>query len=126
MKESVADKLITALESGEYKQGKHWLRRDDCFCIFGVLHDLAVKEGILEECYRFGTDLAKMESVKIYSYTDNEATILPVSQGIHPSVKEWAGMLEYSPWTGVLMRYNDKGMSFQKLANFIREKRKYI
>lgn len=34
-------KWITALRSGEYKQARGWLRRDDAFCCLGVLCDIS-------------------------------------------------------------------------------------
>lgn len=38
-------KWVAALRSGEYKQGKRYLRKGDEFCCLGVLTDLAAKEG---------------------------------------------------------------------------------
>lgn len=35
---------VKALRSGDYKQGKHALKKDDCFCCLGVLCDLYGKE----------------------------------------------------------------------------------
>jgi hypothetical protein len=39
-------KLVTALESGEYKQGHYRLRTEDGWCCLGVASDLAAKEGV--------------------------------------------------------------------------------
>jgi hypothetical protein len=46
MKLEVKEKLINALRSGEYKQGYDELKQNDCFCINGVLCDLAAKDGV--------------------------------------------------------------------------------
>lgn len=35
---------IEALNSGKYDQGKGFLRKDNCFCVYGVLCDLYAKE----------------------------------------------------------------------------------
>jgi len=54
MRKTVKKKWLEALRSGEYKQGKRTLRRREpngewSFCCLGVLCDLAVKEGVIDE-----------------------------------------------------------------------------
>lgn len=46
MYKSVADKVVTALRSGEYTQTSGRLKNGRCFCVWGVLCDLAAKEGV--------------------------------------------------------------------------------
>jgi hypothetical protein len=46
MKLEVKEKLIKALRSGEYKQTTGQLKDNDCFCVNGVLCDIAAKDGI--------------------------------------------------------------------------------
>lgn len=40
MDKNIKGKWIKALRSGEYKQGIHSLRDNDCFCCLGVLCDV--------------------------------------------------------------------------------------
>ena len=61
----LVDKWIAALESDEYTQGTQYLRsKYNKFCCLGVLCDLAVKDGLLEEPtlnldrYIYGSDAA--------------------------------------------------------------------
>ena len=73
---------LTALRSGDYKQGQGVLRDGaDNFCCLGVLTDLAVKAGVLEDgvvgeggVYRYKGEFAITEGTLI------------------PSVAEWAGL----------------------------------
>lgn len=45
MKKEIKEKWVAALRSGEYKQGKDYLKTDDnCFCCLGVLTDLYIKD----------------------------------------------------------------------------------
>lgn len=48
MKPEIKAALVAALESGEYKQGTGFLHEGDCFCLEGVLCDLAVKAGVAQ------------------------------------------------------------------------------
>lgn len=48
MNKEIQDRWVAALRSGEYKQGKYRLQRDDdTYCCLGVLCDLAVKDGVV-------------------------------------------------------------------------------
>ena len=44
MKQEIKEKWVSALRSGEYKQGKEGLRIYNEFCCLGVLCDLYIKE----------------------------------------------------------------------------------
>lgn len=48
MRPDVKAKWITALRSGEYRQGRGSLREHDAYCCLGVLCDLHAKETIYE------------------------------------------------------------------------------
>lgn len=48
MKAEIKAKWVEALRSGEYRQGRGYLRNGGGFCCLGVLCDLAAKEGIGE------------------------------------------------------------------------------
>ena len=51
----VAKKWVEALRSGKYKRGEGKLREGDYFCCLGVLTDIAVQEGVIQQfpdkCY---------------------------------------------------------------------------
>ena len=66
---------ITALRSGEYKQGRSSLNVDDKFCCLGVLCDLAEKAGVAKSIE--GDDVTRY---------DGRSSYLPAS------VEGWAGM----------------------------------
>ena len=49
MDKSIAERWATALESGEYVQGRGELRSDQYFCCLGVLCELATADGVAIE-----------------------------------------------------------------------------
>lgn len=121
MHKEIAEKLVTALRSGDYIQGTDALRTaDDKFCCLGVLCEIAMKEGVIPE-WTDETVLGKI----IYSAA-GQTGILPLP------VKEWAGMKSNngSYKTGAdsdeadacLSYDNDNGSTFSEIADFI-EKR---
>lgn len=107
-----AKKWVAALRSGEYKQGKHFLRYKDCFCVLGVACDLMVKEGLLKE---------KIDHHGIYKYGKRCKT-LP------REVIEWlcldSSIGYYGKWNPFcppsLTKDNDEGeLSFYEMADII-------
>jgi len=46
MNPAIKTQWVAALRSGEYQQGRNFLRTDEGFCCLGVLCDLAAKAGI--------------------------------------------------------------------------------
>ncbi len=113
MNDEVRAKWLTALRSGEYKQGKRVLRQNDKLCCLGVLCDLAVKEGIIP----LPTILSDEDDNEydLYYY-DNEPTHLPYK------VMRWAGISSNDPRVGgiELTRLNDLlGLPFTEIANRI-------
>ena len=44
MKPEIKQKWVTALRSGNYKQGYFKLKTNDCFCVIGVLCDILKNE----------------------------------------------------------------------------------
>lgn len=109
MKKEIADMWISALKSGEYKQGKYKLRKGNAFCCLGVLCDLAIKNNV---------DIKISKSVVGYSYDDSKVK-LPLK------VRDWAGMLTQTgnfSSHGIaisLMRLNDNGTPFKNIAEII-------
>lgn len=83
MNPEIKAQWVTALRSGEYKQGRGNLRwisaKGSTYCCLGVLSDLAVKAGIA--CWSEG-----ISSGEIIAGDHHDACI-PV-----PAVCEWAGL----------------------------------
>jgi hypothetical protein len=87
----VKDQWVTALRSGEYEQGRSYLRSkdpnggNDKFCCLGVLCDLAVKAGVTEARDNgYGS--------VVYGGEDDPNTAYPPAQ-----VVEWAGLNTLNP-----------------------------
>lgn len=105
MNEKIKKQWIEALRSGEYKQGKNYLRNiENNFCCLGVLTDLYCKEKneeweLIEKTYYF--DVSKVF--------------------LSEKVEGWSGLQnEYS--IGTLMTMNDSGKTFKEIADYIEKK----
>lgn len=115
MNKEIADKWIAALKSGEYKQTKSVLNRDNNeFCCLGVLCELAIKEGL---SIRKEIDDCNGEHVCFY---DNSYNVLPWS------VVKWARMKhcngefrDIEDKAQELTYINDNGKTFEEIANVI-------
>ena len=104
MNPEIRDLWVDALNSGEYTQGYGALRKDDNFCCLGVLSDLAVKAGVIDEPVLIDSG--------DYQY-DGQSGFLS------PRVAEWAG-LNRSPIR--LINMNDgKHNKFKTIAKYIKE-----
>ncbi len=114
---------IKALTSGEYEQGRGYLREADKYCCLGVLCELAVKAGKV----RAGRVCSRYEGQDtIYEYGFDEHS------GVLPSeVVAWAGLPAADPvpyFNDVteeplksLSGYNDDGATFEEIARVIEE-----
>lgn len=121
MKPEIKAALVAALESGEYKQGKGFLHEGDCFCLEGVLCDLAVKVGLAEWVRSVGGIYSLVEHA--YGFSGYRA--LPTA------IVEWAGLADDPTlmYKGKQYRWyvlNDgigKGqpLTFPELAKLIKE-----
>lgn len=123
MYETVANKWLAALRSGEYKQGRGTLHvckdNQDEYCCLGVLCDLYAKAtGSKPEKFDADEEHSHNNISAYYSY-HSESFTLP------PPVMEWAGMRTN---TGVvkydkhLAALNDEyRLSFLELANIIED-----
>jgi hypothetical protein len=90
MNAEVKAKWVTALLSGEYKQGKGWLRsRNEEFCCLGVLCDLASKEGVGD--WNLSADKT---GISIYRYIADDQ---PNGAELPLPVQRWAGLDESDP-----------------------------
>jgi hypothetical protein len=122
MRHDVMNKWVTALRSGEYKQTKDCLHDSRGMCCLGVLCDLYSKEHpVLGEWNVLADDThCRFEMLDNYE-------VLP------EDVQEWANMKSFdgsytaggydgTPYTESLAALNDKGYTFNDLANIIEEK----
>ena len=82
MKEDIKQKWVAALCSGEYEQGRGFLKHFGEYCCLGVLCDIAAKEGIVSVEEVSGTE----ENPGVISY-DGAWDVLP------SSVVEWSGIV---------------------------------
>ena len=112
---------LKALRSGEYEQGKGYLRNldEDTYCCLGVLCDLAIKDGVVIN-----------ESESTFSYPHPRVSLYDGVCSMLPyNVREWA-QLEYSDprvrngndpnWT--LAGLNDSNnYAFNDIADIIEE-----
>jgi hypothetical protein len=96
----VKQRWVSALRSGEYKQGIGYLNRADKFCCLGVLCDISEVDQ---------WDESLINNVMLYQR--HNAT-LP------PGVVDWAG---WDDDTGRLVAMNDSGESFMTIADYIEE-----
>jgi len=102
---------VAALLSGEYKQGKFYLRHEDKYCCLGVLCELAVKAGVIVPGK---PSLGSADKVTVYV---GETKTLP------REVAWWAGVGANPQMssTGHTLGYlNDNGMKFPDIAELIR------
>lgn len=115
MNPEIKEKWITALTSGEYKQGKGYMRVGDAnggykYCCLGVLTDLCMKEDPAFDTFRYNTH----------------------SQTLCTHVRDWAGLSEADPFVQLkggdpdrvmlISVFNDrKGVTFDEIAETIKE-----
>lgn len=128
MRADVKAQWVTALRSGEYRQGKHVLHNvnADTYCCLGVLCDLAVKAGVLSggrQEYNSAAD----GDIEVYGANgdrhDKGGVTLPIE------VIEWAGVIDDNPnvdtdedGDGSLAGLNDEyNYTFAQLADLIEE-----
>lgn len=111
MNPEIKDRWLTALRSGEYKQGKGYLRQaDDTFCCLGVLADIAVKDGACPV-----PELKANRAVPHYTYDS-------LSGDLTIELSGWAGLEPYDDVQSRLMGMNDDyGLSFEQIADWIEE-----
>jgi len=123
MRKEIADKLVSALRSGEYSQTTGRLRDGDSYCCLGVLCDIAVKEGVIQPWelvkvsygYRYGFNVPVVESE---GETYNESSVLPYEVRIWAGMKHANGSYDnvYSSETESLSSDNDNGASFYEIS----------
>lgn len=116
MDKQVKERWVNALRSGDYQQGRAWLKKGDSYCCLGVLCDLYLVDHDMEW---------ELNNNSEYSL-DNNTEMLP------KSVAKWAG-IDVSDEGGVyhggainlkgetLAGLNDTGSPFDEIASFIEE-----
>jgi hypothetical protein len=113
MNPAVKAQWLEALRSGEYEQGYEVLRTaDGCFCTWGVLCDLAMKNGV-----PLAIETYPMDSCVTYG---GEAYRAP------QAVKEWAGIkrvpeLGRDEYLTISYLNDERRMSFPEIADLIEE-----
>ncbi|MDG4783270.1 hypothetical protein O7614_26780 [Micromonospora sp. WMMD961] len=113
MDQGIKARWTAALRSGDYGQTTGTLRRGDDFCCLGVLCDIAVKDGVIEEP-------TAGEVSNTYWYEGHSAA-LPLA------VVEWSGIVENDPTPETGARGNpslaelndDYGLTFPQIADVI-------
>lgn len=104
MPNDIVKEWVKALRSGEYTQGRSYLRRADNFCCLGVLCDLAVEAGVIP-----APEKTSSGSSACYAYDG----MVGAPSG---KVQTWAGL--YNPVA--LIDLNDiNKASFEVIADFI-------
>jgi hypothetical protein len=115
MKQNIKDKWISALRSGDYKQTFGRLRKDDCFCVMGVLCDVVYKENVLDISWK---------AVGGIYYIDNNDTMISqkisnfVGLSIRPVIINEYHIKRINSLTRMNDRYN---YSFNELADIIED-----
>lgn len=118
MKAEIKQRWITALRSGQYKQGSGSLKQEKrdttYFCCLGVLTDLCVRDGLVA----WAGDK-----------TDFSNVVRPIQGLLDERVRTWAGLhlekdevvcvLQTKSWKKSLANMNDTGMSFMEIADYI-------
>lgn len=104
-----AQKLVTALRSGDYKQGYGRLRGDDKFCCLGVACDIYIKE-----CD---------EEWEPHPHFSSNFTCQGWHSRLPENIRKWLGFStaygDYQYGTQSLAYLNDIGANFQEIANVI-------
>lgn len=116
MDPEVKAEWLAALRSGNYRQGRGYLRRNlgdgnEGFCCLGIVCDLYAKANPEEGKWEISSG---RHGSMFYAGADNAATDLP------NEVQDWAKLRSDSV-RSYLARQNDGGYSFLDIANWIEE-----
>ena len=121
MNQSIKQKWITALRSGEYKQTGGRLRKGDCYCCLGVLTDLYDKD-IKNDHHEW------YEEDGQYGYASDGGIVEAI---LPESVMKWADLKECNPTvleermgqpvTSLAYLNDNEGLDFNQLADIIKK-----
>lgn len=115
MNQEIKSRWVTALRSGQYRQGRLALRNtSDEYCCLGVLCEIAVQENVIPEPVR------NMDLYRYGDADDSNSSYLPLS------VQMWAGLTKNPVVTSgsddvLLADLNDAWKSFEEIADLIEE-----
>ena len=107
MEQSLKDKWIKALRSGDYEQIEGYLHTPNGYCCLGVLTEVDLGS----DCWN---PLGEYDGGKSYSYGECESF-----EELHSTHQYEMGMTTYV--MSILIEMNDSGSSFNDIADWIEE-----
>ena len=125
-KAEIKAEWIRRLRSGQYKQCKWLLCRDDgLHCVLGVLAELAAEQGVVEKDAVHGGKT--VHGGKDEGCDWGDLTYFANDMGLLPDeVREWAGLIKASGWcchggkqTSLILLNDEEGKTFAQLADII-------
>jgi len=117
MNKEIKARWIKALRSGDYKQGRDRLKRNDTYCCLGVLCDLSVKDGIGNWNGDRFIGGAEKERVTTLPFVIGQWAGMESGEG--PAIKLEKGVKVFGR---SLIYYNDdEKYSFDQIADLIEE-----
>lgn len=115
MNPGIKAQWIAALRSGQYKQGTSRLRRiirgEDRYCCLGILCELAVQAGAI-------TPPTRSNGEALYRYGEDSAC-LPNAVSRWSGLNGFSGLYIINGSQSSLVENNDKGMTFDQIADTI-------
>jgi len=119
---------LAALRSGEYKQGRNYLRDGDGFCCLGVACDVALKQGLVPGEWDTNGVFWSLTDSERYVMPESVANAIGLSTCIEESKVSCNPMVSYNDRDLPLSTLNDgdferqaHGLSFTEIANIIEE-----
>jgi hypothetical protein len=125
MNQQVKEKWTAALRSGDYRQGTHALRKtlpdgSQQHCCYGVLCELAVKEGVIPDPkpYVFDTSRAAFESLGVH---------YGVTSTLPRAVEIWADLESFQEAkigdeiTNLMKHNDDHNATFAQIADAVEQ-----
>lgn len=118
MRRAIAEEWVKALRSGDYKQGRFYLKKNDHHCCLGVACEIAVVRGVIDAAIDTTDDVNNADLVGVKEFAGH-------AQGLPEKVQLWMGMqnglgarndteMELS-----LAAMNDDGKTFAEIADYI-------
>lgn len=109
MKQDIKGKLVAALRSGDYKQGKIWLMKDGCYCVNGVLCDLYATENnyTAQQRFDFLSNTLLPRNVRIWAFNEED------------DITGFGALLTFGKESQRMSYWSDRGVPFITLAELI-------
>lgn len=124
MKPEIKEKWVAALRSGEYTQATGYLRTKEGFCCLGVLCDIVQEDVGMHwikgteyglECYRY----TKNNNYIHHSLTLSASGCLPTEVVNLSDLEDYDPVIWYGDDGSTLAELNDKGLTFNEIADII-------